>query len=137
MPSGKSPNRPVRTSPFVDRTGNLTEIGFQTLDQIWQQVAAGFVVTSCNATGKNAITLTPRLHREGSKALANYMPFAFVAEDTSDAAVTAQIGNSGLLKVYKDAGAAQAGSGDVVSGSLYIVLFNDALDGGAGGWVLK
>ena len=132
-----APDRMQRSIRLVDRDGIATEQFFSTIDQIWAQAAAGYTIVPCNASGKNAITLTPRMHREGGSSLANYMPFAFVAEQTSDGAVTIKVADHTFLKAYKTNGAAQAGSGDVVATSLYVAYFNQALDGGAGGYVVK
>lgn len=139
MAQGKAPNRVQRNVGFVDpRSGLLTEAAFHHLDQMWRQVAAGYVVVPCTATGKNAVTIVPTLHKEGAATLANYMPFAFVAEQTSDGSMTMRMTADGsFFKAYKDSGATQAGSGDAVAGSLYVAYWNSALDAGAGGWVLK
>lgn len=137
MGQDHSPNRPRKEYPFIDKEGQLTDFGFQHLEQMWRQVAAGFVIVPCSASGTNAITLTPTLHSEGSRAYGNYMTFCAVAAATSTGLVTASVGALGFLKVYKTAGAAQATVGDIVSGSLYLFIYNSALDSAAGGFVLK
>jgi len=92
-------------------------------------------------TSSNVITLTPldaSPHLEGYRA---YDSFVFAADATTDGSVTATVvprtGTLGTLKVYKTDGAAQAGSGDIVSGSLYILSYADHLDSSAGGFVVK
>lgn len=134
----KSPDRPQRALQFVDsRTGLLTEFGFNILDQIWRQVAAGYVTVPCTAAGTNVIVLTPRLHKEGSAAIADNMGFSFRAGATSTGDVTLGVGAQTPVKAYKDAGATQATTGDVVNGSFYVAYFVQALDAGAGAYVLK
>lgn len=99
-------------------------------------------IVPCEASGTNLITLTP-LHPVSPliDAYRVFDRFTFVAEHTSTGAVTATVvperGALATLKVYKTGGAAQAGNGDVVAGSLYDAVFNDALDSGNGGLVLK
>lgn len=99
-------------------------------------------IIPCNATGTNVITLTPLYPVapliEGYR---DFDRFTFVAANTSTGSITATVvperGALATLKVYKDGGSTQAGSGDVVAGRIYDAVFNDALDGGAGGLVLK
>lgn len=137
MGQEKAPSRPQRAIPFVDvKTGMLTEFGFHTLDQSWRQGAAGFITVPCTAAGKNLITLTPTLHREGGAVLANHMPFSFLAEQTSDGAVTVKVADQTARKAYVSGGATPAGSGDVVGGSFYVAYFVASLDANAGGFVL-
>lgn len=99
-------------------------------------------VIPCEATGTNLITLTP-LYPVAPliDAYRSFDRFVFVAANTSSGSVTATVaperGTLATLKIYKDGGSTQAGSGDVVAGRLYDAVFNDALDGGAGGLVLK
>jgi hypothetical protein len=129
---------PVDIEP---KTGMLTTPGMNTLYQGWRMYAAGYVLVPCTATGQNVIALTPILHREGAAVYANYETWVAVAAQTSTGSVTAFVtdGQTPLatLKVYKTNGAAQAGAGDVVAAGLYLFIYNSALDGGAGGFVLK
>lgn len=127
--------------PFVDTSnGLLTQHGAQFLQRLRNYVNGGNRITPCSASGTNVITLTPN---DASPLLTGYIDyevFAFVAENTSTGAVTATVvpasGTLATVKVYKDGGATQAGSGDVVQNALYLATFNDALDSGSGGLVL-
>lgn len=136
MAQSTAPNSPRLSGPFVDRDGRLSRDGLAIMESMWRQVAAGYVVVPCEASGTNAITLTPIMHDEGGATYADHMVFAAVAAATSTGAVTAAVGDLDALKVYKEAGATQAGSGDVVAASLYFFAYNAALDAAAGGLVL-
>ena len=127
---------------FVDvKTGCLTEHGLQLMSQLRGFVVGMNRITPCNATGKNVITLTPLEASPLIEKYVDYEVYSFVAEQTSDGSVTATVvprdGALATIKAYKTNGSAQAGAGDVVAGSLYLAIYNDALDGGAGGLVLK
>lgn len=135
-------SRPNGLFPFVDMaTGCLTEHGLQLLSQYYNLIVGMNRLTPCNATGKNVVTLTPLDASPLIEKYVDYEVFTFVAEQTSDAAVTMTVaprsGTLSTLKAYKTSGAAQAGSGDLVAGSLYLAIFNDALDAGSGGFVVK
>lgn len=132
----------VSTYQFVDiQTGNLTDYGMQHLNQLRNFIVGMNRITPCNATGKNVITLTPLDASPLIETYVDYEIYAFVAEQTSDGAVTGTVvprkGALATIKFYKTNGSAQAGAGDVVAGSLYLAVYNDALDTGAGGLVLK
>lgn len=132
----------VSTYQFVDiQTGNLTDYGMQHLNQLRNFIVGMNRVTPCNASGKNVITLTPLDASPLIESYVDYEIYAFVAEQTSDGAVTGTVvprkGALATVKFYKTGGSAQAGAGDVVAGSLYLGVYNDALDAGAGGIVLK
>ena len=138
----RAPTRPQWNLAIVDpKTGKATHGGQSVLDEMWKTVAAGQVVVPCTATGTNLIQLVPNLSSEGAKLYADFMPFSFVAAATSTGSVTAFVTDTktdlATLKVFKSNGAAQAGVGDVVSGSFYVAYYVDALDSGNGGLVLK
>jgi hypothetical protein len=138
----KALSRPNGVFPVIDlTTGCLTEHGLQMLSQWHGYINGANRITPCNATGKNVITLTPLAASPLIEKYTDFEVFAFVAEQTSDAAVTATVvprdGTLSTIKVFKTNGSAQAGSGDVVAGSLYLAIYNDALDTAAGGFVLK
>jgi hypothetical protein len=134
--------KPNQVVPVVDiKTGCLTEHGIQLWSQMYNFIVGMNRIIPCNASGTNLITLAPLDASPLLKQYADYELFAFVATNTSSGAVTmavaARDGSLATLKAYKTNGSAQAGSGDVVSGSLYLAIYNDALDAGAGGFVLK
>lgn len=134
--------RPNGVFPFVDmQTGALSEHGLLLL-QRWYDFMVGMNrLIPCNASGTNVITLTPL---DASPLLEQYNDFdvfTFVAANTSSGSVTATVvpkkGALATVKVYKTNGAAQAGSGDVVANSVYLAIYADHLDSGAGGLVIK
>jgi len=112
----------------------------------WQQMRKLLLganrIIPCEATGTNLITLTP-LHPVSPliDAYRDFDTFRFIAAATSTGTITATVvperGTLATLKAYKNGGSTQAGSGDVVAGRMYDATFNDALDSGAGGLVLK
>ena len=118
-------------------TGSLTPEAAAMFNEIWRQVVAGFVVVPCVINGSNNLVLTPKLHKEGGSAYADHMIFAAVATANSTAAVVGRVAKLSSIKVYKDGGATQAGRGDIIANRLYLFCYVAALDGGAGGFVLK
>lgn len=135
-------SRPNGVFPFVDmKTGCLTEHGLKLMSQYYNFIVGMSRITPCNASGTNIITLTPLDASPLITAYADYEVFSFVAENTSTGAVTMTVvprdGTLSTLKAYKTSGAAQATTGDIVAGSLYLAVYNDALDSAAGGFVVK
>ena len=126
---------------FVSPDGRLTLEGLRLLNGLRDYVNGGSRIIPCSASGKNLITLTPNDASPLLEGYRDYDVFAFTASETSDASVTATVvpktGALATLKVYTTAGAAQAGSGDVVANSVYWLCFADHLDAAAGGLVLK
>jgi hypothetical protein len=111
--------------------------GFQPFT-LWDQSLAdmgALGVIPCSAAGTNAITLSPlgSVFSPTITAPNALQLFSFVAAATSTAAVTIQVGSSGLLKYYVD-GITQGGAGSVQSGLLYFILYNAALNSNAGGF---
>lgn len=105
---------------------------------LWDQSLAdmgSLGIIPCTAAGTNAITLTPIVAAFAPNVvLPNSLQlFSFLATATSTAAVTIQIGGSAVLKFYVD-GVTQAGAGNVQSGLPYFIMYNVALNGGAGGF---
>lgn len=142
MAQNEAPNPPQHDFQFVDiRTGQLTSYGLNTIDQLWRQIAAGYVVVPCTCTGTDDLTLTPTMHAEGARTYGNYMFFSFTAENTSAGDMTARVQEKATkqlaqVKLYKDGGATRATANDVVAGRLYLAAYVAGLDGGAGGLVL-
>ena len=142
MTQNEAPNQPQQKYQFIDLdTGFLTSYGLQVLEQMWRQVAANFGTVPADATNVgNLYTLTPILQSEGGRTYGDYMSWSFMAPFTSTGDVTANVvGDETLdtIKVFKDNGATQATTGDIVINALYIFYYNSALDGGAGGFVVK
>lgn len=135
-------SKPNGLFPFVDKaTGCLSEHGLQLLSQYYNFMVGMNRLTPCNATGTNVISLAPRSASPLIEKYEDYEVFTFVAENTSSGSVTMTVipknGTLATLKAYKTSGAAQAGAGDIVAGSLYFAIYNDALDTGLGGFVVK
>lgn len=143
MATGRSPTRPRNQEPIVDPHGRLTRYGVQLLESMWRQVAAGYVIVPVVVTQAdvNVLTLQPLLHEEGGETLAQGMAFWGTAAQNSTGAVTAILAKPSralpAVKVYKSNGLAQAGAGDVVQNGRYLFVYDEDLDGGAGGLVLK
>lgn len=142
MAQQEAPVRPKGDSAFVDaESGRLTSFGLLVMEQMWRQLAAGFVVVPCIVEGTNDLILTPKLTEEGARSYGDYMVFAGVAVADSTGAMTARVKSRAtelaVVNLYKDGGATQAGAGDVLLNRLFLFVYNSALNGGAGGLVLK
>lgn len=140
--TGTPITKPNGVFPFVDvTTGTLTEHGLQVLNQYYNFIVGMNRITPCNASGTNIITLTPLTASPLIEKYVDYEVYSFVAANSSSGSVTMTIvprdGALATLKAYKTNGSAQAGNGDVVAGSLYLAIYNDALDSGNGGFVIK
>ena len=140
--TGAPLSKPNGLFPMVDvKTGCLSDHGLQLLNEWYNFIVGMNRLTPCNASGKNLITLTPLTASPLITGYVDYEIYSFVAAQTSDGSVTGTVvpasGTLATIKFYKTSGAAQAGAGDVVSGSLYLGIYNDALDSGAGGFVIK
>lgn len=135
-------SKPNGGFPFIEpSTGCLTEHGLQLLNQYYNFMVGMNRLTPCNASGTNVITLTPLDASPLIEKYVDYEVFSFVAANTSTGDVTMTVvprkGTLSTLKAYKTNGSAQATTNDVVAGLLYLAIYNDALDGGAGGFVIK
>lgn len=135
-------NKPNGVFQFVDvTTGNLSDHGLQLLTQWYNFIVGMNRLTPCNASGKNVISLTPLAASPLITGYVDYEIYSFVAAITSDGSVTGTVvpasGTLATVKFFVAGGASQAGAGDVVAGNLYLGIYNDALDSGNGGIVLK
>jgi hypothetical protein len=130
------------------QTGILTTNGLQFLQQLWALVVDTNQVTPCTCTNYgNQYNLTPfptsakvQQGQPGTNSPNQYWDYSiytFVASATSTGPVTASVAPLGVRNVYKLNGSTQASSGDVVSGDLYFLIANSALNSGNGGFVLK
>lgn len=139
MAQPKAPSPWSRNNPLIDpRTGLLTAHGTVFLQQMWRQVAAGFVLVPVVIAGSaNALTLTPQLDEEGAASYGDGMAWVGEIAANSTGAVTAAVGSLGSLKVYKSHGLAQAGNGDLLDGEIRVFIYWSTLDSAAGGLVLK
>lgn len=132
----------VAAFQFVDpATGLLTKHGVEVLNAWHKQHVGMGRIFPCDASGTNTITLTPINEQMLLEKYSVYDVFAFRAAANSTGSVTATVapktGTLSTLKVYKTDGAAQAGSGDIVADSVYMLVYAPHLDSDAGGFVLK
>jgi hypothetical protein len=135
-------SKPNGVFPIVDiKTGCLTEHGLQLMSQYHNFIVAMNRLIPCNAGGTNTILLTPLDASPLVEKYNDHEIFTFAAADTSTGAVTITVvtpnGNLAAVKAYVSNGATQANTGDIVNGRLYLAIYNDALDAGAGGFVIK
>lgn len=133
--------KPSNGVQFVDENGYLTPHGAQLLSQ-WREFLVGINrVIPCNATGTNTITLTPLASGPLIEKYVDYEIFAFTGANDSTGDISATVvprkGTLATLKVYIDGGATRASTNDVRQNRVYLLLYADHLDSGAGGLVLK
>lgn len=134
--------KPDGLAQLVDlTTGALSPHGLQLMSAFRAYMVGGNRITPCSASGTDFIILQPNTAFPILEKYIDYEVFAFTAANTSTGSVTATVvpvkGALATLKVYKTNGAAQAGAGDVVANSVYLLVYADHLDAGAGGMVLK
>lgn len=133
--------QPQQRNPLVDDTGLLTNNGWQTLQGMFGFINGTNRIVPCVATGTNVITLTMLNVSPLVQGYYDFDTFRAVAANTTTGTVTALVatpqGNLATLKVFKSNGAAQATTGDIVSGLLYDFTYVDSLDSAAGGFVLR
>ncbi len=90
----------------------------------------------CAASGQNAIALTPLANTPTVSSYPDLQPsFVFVAAQTSNGAVTANVSLTGARNVYKWNGTQLCSSGDIIAGNTYRLTPLLALNSGAGGFV--
>lgn len=95
---------------------------------------AAMGTTQCTATGTNTIALAQNANQPTLAAYVNYLAFSFVALNTSTGSVTANVNSIGALPVYLQDSVTQAGSGNIVTGVYYEIIYNSALNSGSGGF---
>lgn len=87
----------------------------------------------CTASGTNAITLSSNANYYVPAAYTDGQLASFKAINTSTSSVTAQLGGLALVNVYTVTGT-QASTGDIVSGTNYVVQYWTNLNSGSGGF---
>lgn len=102
-------------------------------DTTFNAVAA-MGTTRCTATGTNTIALTQNANQTTLSAYANYLAFSFVALNTTTGAVTVNVNTIGARTLYLQDAVTQATSGNIVAGVYYEIVYNSALNSGAGGF---
>ena len=113
--------------------------GNQPLSLLDTQFAAVAALGSipCAAAGQNVISLTPFTNSPTIVSYTDLAPsFVFAAAQTSNGAVTINAALVGARNAYKWNGQQQCGSGDIVAGMVYKATPLQALNSGAGGFVV-
>lgn len=136
------PGAPNSRIPIVDpQTGILNSTGIGQLTDMLNYFIGTSRLIPCEETGTNVLALKLLAVAPLIKQYNDYDTYQFVAAATSTGVVTANVTNAqgtfATLKVFKNNGAAQATTGDVVLGSQYELTYADSLDSGAGGFVLR
>jgi len=91
----------------------------------------------CAAAGQNTISLTPFTNTPTVVSYTDLAPsFVFAAAQTSTGSVQINAALIGARNAYKWNGAQQCGGGDIVAGQVYRATPLQALNGGAGGFVV-
>ena len=122
------------TYPVVFATltaGNQPLSDFDTMFNVTGQ--QGNIPTT--PTGTNALTLTPATNYYLPAAYTNGQMASFLAGNTSTGNMTVQIGGLGFVELFKST-AAQASTGDIVSGSHYVIQYWGDLNSGSGGFLI-
>lgn len=108
--------------------------------QLDQNFSAVGVLTTipCVVSGTNALTLAPQTNTPTISAYANYLRVSGIAVATSTGTMTAQVAALPILPVYIDtpSGPVAAGSGNLVAGNEFELVFDSALNSGSGGFHL-
>ena len=91
----------------------------------------------CAAAGQNVISLTPFTNTPTVVSYTDLAPsFVFAAAQTSNGSVTINANLIGARNAYKWNGSQACGSGDIIAGNVYRATPLQALNGGAGGFVV-
>jgi hypothetical protein len=91
----------------------------------------------CAAAGQNTISLTPFTNTPTVVSYTDLAPsFVFAAAQTSNGSVQINAALVGARNAYKWNGSVQCGSGDIIAGNVYRATPLQALNGGAGGFVV-
>jgi hypothetical protein len=91
----------------------------------------------CAAAGQNTISLTPFTNAPTIVSYTDLAPsFVFAAAQTSNGSVQINASLIGARNAYKWNGSIQCGSGDIIAGNVYRATPLQALNGGAGGFVV-
>lgn len=92
----------------------------------------------CSVAGSNSITMTPNTDTPTVVAYATGMQFSGIASASNTTATQARVGALPLLNVYRDSptGPIALSGGEVVIGNAFTLLYDAALNSGAGGFHL-
>lgn len=120
---------------FANLGGGNQPLGL--FDQMFNQVAQ-VIAIPCNATGQNAISLTPIGNNPTlASGYTELCGFRFRAAQTSTGGLTAALTPFAFLPIYLSDGLTQAGVGNIQATQEYVLIFSAALNGGAGGFFLE
>lgn len=124
--------------PLTYTFGGLTAAQLSMLDTDFTEV--GLLGTlPCVATGSNNLTLTPTSTPSPNFALQGQIRFSAIAAASNTGAVTANVDSLGVLNVYKDtpSGPSVLSGGEIVAANYFVLAYDQALNGGAGGYHLE
>lgn len=118
--------------PVNPKDGSWTTAGLSLIQQMFNVTNGLTPTVTCNATfAANVYTLTPVAPAPLVPGYVSYWSFAFVAPADSTGLISATVmpntGGLATLAVYKDNGATQADSGDILAGSFYILYYVDTM----------
>lgn len=107
------------------------------LDTNFQFVGA-YSVQPCTVTGTNALTITLSANTVALTSYAQGLVFSAVATGSNTGATTAQLGSLTALNVYRDStsGPVALTGGEIVIGNYILLIYDAALNSGAGGFHL-
>lgn len=117
----------------------LTQATGQQLDQNFDALGR-LTPIPCTVSGTDALTLTPAASSPSQTSYSNYKQYTFIVGSANTTiAVTARVGTLSFLNVYKDssAGPVALAIGDLVAGSFINLIYDSALNSGAGGFHLS
>jgi hypothetical protein len=91
----------------------------------------------CAAAGQNSIALSPLANTPTISSYPDLAPsFVFAAAQTSNGSVTINVNLVGARNAYKWNGTQLCGAGDIIAGNVYRATPLQALNAGAGGFVV-
>lgn len=105
-------------------------------DAMFNQVAQMVAIPSI-ASGTNTLVLTPIGNAPSLSNYQNFSSFRFVATATSSASVSAGYQALPSLPVFFSDGITQIGSGAIISGQEYVLIFVQSVNSGAGGFIIE
>lgn len=115
----------------------LSTVPLSDLDTMFN-AAGALTVIPCSATGTNALSLSPLANTPTIGGYFNYQLFSGVCAGANTGAATAAAGGLEALNIYKDIGSGPVAlsGGELQTGNAFILMFDSALDSGAGGYHL-
>lgn len=123
--------------PLPNSFTSVTEATGAELDDNFAAVGA-LTVIPCTVSGTDTLTLAPLSNTPAISAYANHIRFSGIAVADNTGATTARIGALGALNVYKDspAGPVALQGGEIITDCAFTLIYDSALNSGAGGWHL-